>query len=220
MPRKKTSPLSERRDRQGPGVIGDRSVSARDRETVRRLVIKKGLDGLAELGKSVVGATEDKRKPGAPRQLRIRQCAFAALYLMANCHKRTNQTVFASKINDTVKIKYGRRLSKDGKVVWKENNSPTAVKQDLHRGLKNYDEKLISEIAQGFMWWRFNSVKPEWGFLIGGGSPNLRIDVIDPNLLIQWIDAAIDCLGGAAIKQRMQNLSAMRSELPNSQTNK
>lgn len=202
VPRKKTAPLSERQVRRCSDVIGGRGVSARDLETVRRLVGKIGLDGLAELGKSVVDAAEEnKGKPGAPRQQRIRQSAFAALFLMENCHKRTNQTAFANTINDIVKVKYGRRSK--GKVVWIENNSPTALKQDLHRGLKNYDEKLISKIVQAFIWRRCKSVNREWGFLIGGASPNLKIDPIDPNLLIQWIDAAIDASGErGAIEQR------------------
>ena len=192
MSRKINASPTERHVGQAP------DVSARDLDTMRRIVRKIGHARAHELVESVPIAKDD----AAPRQERVRQCVFAVLYEMKCFHKRTSRNAFAEEISSVVQIKYGR-LRKAGGIVWKVNNSSTAIKQDLHRGWNEWDEKLAAEMVKGFVWWRYTSVNPEWGFLIGGTSPNVSIEPKNPCLLIQWIDAVIDASGArAAIEQR------------------
>jgi hypothetical protein len=173
-------------------------VSARDLETVRRLRNRLGPERLIDIVRSLpLDPTRTNRRRGAPPQAKLRQSFYAALYLIkgrvVNGRHRSLSS-FASDINRVVVVRYGR-INMAGGVNYKTNVSRAAVEQDLRRGLNSNDEKLIQYMIQGLIWWRYKSVNPKWIFLVGGVSPNLLIEPIKPNVLIQWIDAALHCAG-------------------------
>jgi len=96
------------------------------------------------------------RRVGAPRQKQTRAALLAAIYCLRRGSRQPSIREFSGEIARVLKIKYARTIGTGGP-NWKEQ-SVAAIEQDLRRGLAPENEKLVMDMMQGLIWWRYTCV--------------------------------------------------------------
>jgi hypothetical protein len=135
---------------------------------------------------------------GAPKQSRLRESFAVALRVLWDCRdKKKYQGGFCKWIARVVEIKCARRPF-EYKTCFVTDND---LRQNLKRGFKDADIKQVVTILRALVEWRHNReddkgnpLDPQWGFLIGTGSPPACVIVTpkNPEAFFEWIDAAVE----------------------------
>jgi hypothetical protein len=130
---------------------------------------------------------------GAPRVSPTRQCLVAALYHCRLCKGHISIPAFAKLVEQVVKIEY----SHTSPPVYR---SASGFEADLRRGLHRTDDNACEAAFAGLWLWRFEPREPDVDARVGyycfaPPHSHLRIRPKRPDILIEWIDAAIESAG-------------------------
>jgi hypothetical protein len=125
----------------------------------------------------------------------IRPCFLAALYQVRCSKEKVSLRTFARNLDRVVAVRYAYNSTFDRPGGgFKENKNAVALEQDVRRGLKAGDKRLIAEFMYGLIWFRIASRDHDC-HLIGANPMNVRMVVRNKQKLLDWIDACIAELG-------------------------
>jgi hypothetical protein len=167
-----------------------RNVSKRDWDTLIRLRRKLRKSDWMKFASAVPYLP--RKSAGAQPLRKMRPILYAILYLLRCATAKATVEGFAKEVRNVVRIDFARSIiviepTRHRGPNYKSSKTPSAIAQDIRRGMSCNDRRLWSDLILVIVSWRQKTIDPQFGFYMGG-SLHIRFTPLNSARLFKWID--------------------------------